>query len=293
LNTGDNIPAIGLGTWKLEHIAECMTNAIQNGYRHFDLGNFDDSSLAPAGDVLYKYIHNPHFGRPVFFLTSKLSTSCHHHHKAVDDLEKTLRLLKCHHLDLWLMQYPLEQGASLEETWRVMEKMVYDGKIRAIGVTNFNLTQLQHLLSFCKITPAVLQIECQPYHQQKELMDFCNRNGIHVTAYSPFGSDEGVKQLLNDPVILELAKRYNKNPNQIIIRWNIQHHRSVIPRADNFEHLKENLVVFDFELTDDDMKKIASLDKGQRFVNPEKHLQGGVAIGRPTEKTQTGAVGTR
>jgi len=292
LNTGDNIPAIGLGTWKLHDVAGCLTNAINNGYRHFDFGNFDDASLAPAGDVLYKYIHSPHFGRPVFFLSSKLDTSCHHRHKAIENLEKHLRLLKCHHLDLWLMEYPLEQGgASLEETWGVMEKMVYDGKTRAIGVCNFNLTQLQRLLSFCKVPPAVLQIECQPYYQQKELIEFCNRNGIHVTAYSPFGSDEGVKQLLNDPAIQELAKKYNKTPNQIIIRWNIQNHRSVIPRAENFDHQKQNLLVFDFELKDDDLKKIASLDRGQKFVAPEKVIQG-TAVGQATEKTQ-GLVGTR
>lgn len=311
LNTGDNIPSIGLGTWRVpqSQLKDTIKSAIDLGYRHFDFSTFDDASQVPGGQILGEYIHNPAYGRNQFFLSSKLNSKCLERHKILDNVESIIRELRCSHLDLLLVQYPFSLSGSqagpqqfglisgdFQEAWKTLETLVRDGKIKAIGVSNFNLEQLQMLCSFAQVIPAVLQLELHPYNQKcaAGLIDFCHKMGIHITAHSPFGSDEGIQQLMNDPVLINLGKKYNKTPNQIVIRWNLEYNRSVIPRTGNRQHLEDNLKVFDFELKQDDLKLISNMEKGQSFVNPEKHL--GLGIGKTAEetsRTQTGYIGSR
>jgi diketogulonate reductase-like aldo/keto reductase len=302
LNTGDNIPAIGLGTWKIPpaELSDTIRNAISFGYRHFNFSNFDDTSEIRGGDVLGEYLHNPLYGRNQFFVTAQLSLLCHHRWKALMNVEELIRDLKCSHFDLLLMQFPLGSGtgsegtASVEETWKVLETCVKDGKARAIGVSHFNLEQLKRLCSMCEILPAVVQLECHPFNQQKEIIDFCHSKGIHIVCYSPFGSDQGCQELMKNSTLLEIGKKYNKSPNQVIVRWNLQNNRSVIPRTHNTQHLKDNLQVFDFELTKEDLRMIDFLDKGQTFVQPQQPEKTGMRMGQEgTQKSQVGGVGTR
>jgi len=309
LNVGTNIPAIGLGTWRLENakVGQIVHDAVEMGYRHFDCASFYGNQKE-IGDALQPYFTNSQFGRHRFFITSKLWNTNHRREHVKEELERTLHDLKCHHLDLFLMHFPLAfqhtaanipkdqsgkamlDNVPLKETWQAMETAVQDGKCNAIGVANFRIDQMRELLSFATIKPSVLQIELHPYLQQQELIDFCHSQGILVVAYSPLGSDEGHDKLQNEKVIQDLCKKYNKTASQIIIAWNIQCGRAVIPRTCSIEHLQQNLKVFDFTLTETDMKCLCHLNQGTRFISALKTF--GVPLFEDeVVKSQAGAAG--
>lgn len=309
LDCGINVPAIGLGTWRLEpdKVGQIVHDAIEMGYRHFDCASFYGNQKQ-IGDVLHQYFSNSDFGRHRFFITSKLWSTNHHRAHVKEELERTLHDLQCHHLDLFLMHFPfaLQHGSapvpkdesgkplldnvSLKETWQAMETAVIDGKCKSIGVANFRIDQLREILSFCTIKPSVLQIELHPYLQQQELIDFCHHNGILVMAYSPLGSDEGCQKLQNDNIVTELCKKYKKTPTQLVIGWNIQCGRAVIPRTHSKEHLKENLNVFDFTLSNEDINKLNGLNQGTRFISPLKSF--GVPVFEDEIVLSQGGAGT-
>jgi len=304
LNNGTNIPAIGFGTWKVpnDKAKEAISNALECGYRHFDCA-LEYGNQEEIGEVLQEFMESKKVQRGELFITSKLWNTHHKRHVAYDDLDTSLRQLKLHHIDLWLMHWPLSfvsaptqdhrhQSAhgedttkaakdtngkvlldetSIMETWKAMEGMYKDGKARAIGVCNFTLPLLRRLLEHCEIAPAVVQIELHPYLQQQELIEFCQSQGIHVTAYSPLGSqtDDDVN-VLEDPVLKEIAKTHNRTPGQVVLQWNIQRHVSVIPKSLSPEHMRENLQIFDFDLTKEEITKIENLDRNYRFLSPKK-----------------------
>lgn len=282
LNTGTNIPAVGLGTWKISK--ENILSGFNLGYRHFDCALFYGNQCE-IGEAFHE-LWNQKVPRGDVFITSKLWNTSHRRHNVYEELDKTLKELQVHHLDLYLMHWPLAfvhgyqaiprdhngkvllDDTPLEETWKAMEEMYKDGKCRAIGVSNFTLPLLQHLESTAEIMPSVLQIELHPYLQQPELIRYCHSRGIHVTGYSPLGSSfRGDKcNLLDDPVLHRIAKKHNRTPAQIALRWSIQQHISVIPKAGSIEHMKQNLQIFEFELSDEDMKAIAGMEKPLRYV---------------------------
>lgn len=296
LNTGTNLPAIGLGTWKIskEKTQETITKAIELGYRHFDCA-LEYGNQEAVGDALRDAMENKQMGRGEFFVTSKLWNTHHKRHAVFEEMECTLRQLKLHHVDLWLMHWPLafraknhsRRGSDIEstkdirgnvqcddvsitETWAAMEAMHRDGKACAIGVSNFTLPMMEQLLATCQIRPAVLQIELHPYLQQNELVDFCKEKGILVIAYSPLGSQmHGDIDVLDDPVIQQIAKEHKIAPSQVVLKWLLQRHISVVPKAEDPEHMRINSQIFDFELTDADVRKIESLDRNLRFISPK------------------------
>lgn len=297
LNTGTNIHVIGLGTWKIpkEEAKETITKAIDLGYRHFDCA-LEYGNQEEIGDALHDAIEKKHMGRREFFITSKLWNTHHNRHRVFEDMEETLRQLKLHNVDLWLMHWPLafqakaggRRGSETEsckdqrgnvmledvgivDTWRAMEAMHRNGKARAIGVSNFTLPMMQQLLNACEVLPAVLQIELHPYLQQNELVEFCHDKGILVTAYSPLGSQvSGDVDPLEDPVIKKIASDHNKTPGQVALKWQVQRHIAVVPKAKDPEHMLQNSQIFDFELTNDELRKIESLDRDLRFVSPKQ-----------------------
>jgi aldehyde reductase len=298
LNTGTNIPSVGFGTWKIpkEKAKETVKQAIECGYRHIDCA-LEYGNQEEIGEAIHGMIEAKQITRGELFITSKLWNTHHKRHGAYNDIDTTLRQLKQHHLDLWLMHWPLafipasnragdgntqaakdqngkvmlDDTTTILETWKAMEEMHKDGKARAIGVSNFTLPQLEQLLSVCEIPPAVVQIELHPYLQQVELIEFCQSKGIHVTAYSPLGSQAAESvDVLQDPVLQEIAKVHKKTPGQVVLQWNLQRHISVIPKASSPEHMQENLQVFDFDLTSDETRKIEGLDRGMRFLSAKK-----------------------
>lgn len=297
LNTGTNIPSIGFGTWKIpkDSAKETVQHALECGYRHFDCA-LEYGNQEEVGQALHDMIEKKRISRGEVFITSKLWNTHHKRHAAYDDLDTTLRQLKVHHVDLWLMHWPFSFVAltskgdenhmqptkdqngkvmldqtPIMETWQAMESMHKDGKARAIGVCNFTLPLLKQLLNNCEIPPAVLQIEQHPYLQQAELIEFCNSKGIHVTAYSPLGSQtDSDVDLLADPVLQEIAKKHNKTPGQVVLQWDLVRHVSVIPKASSVDHMKENLQIFDFQLSSEEITKIEGLNRDLRFVSPQK-----------------------
>jgi diketogulonate reductase-like aldo/keto reductase len=291
LNTGTNVPAIGFGTWRLpkDRTQEILHMAIDAGYRHFDCSpNYGNQN--EIGVVLHEVMCRDKITRGELFITSKLWNTDHRRHNVYEELDQTVRQLRLHHLDLWLMHWPLSfrhggdevpkniQGkvmleeVPIAETWKAMEEMYKNGKCRAIGVCNFTLPMLQNLESVAEITPAVLQIELHPYLQQPDLIRYCQERGIHVTAFSPLGANdiEPEPNLLTDPVILDIAHKHNKTAAQVCLRWSVQRHISVVVRSTREEHIRENLRIFDFELDDDDIRRISLLDRGHRFISPAK-----------------------
>jgi len=200
LNTGTNIPSIGFGTWKIpaDHAKETIKKALELGFRHFDCA-LEYGNQEEIGNALHEIIESHQISRGDIFITSKLWNTHHRRHGAYDDLSQTLRQLKLHHLDLWLMHWPLSfvsgpkhgddtttcakdqngkvmvDETSIIETWRAMEEMYKDGKARAIGVCNFPVKLLDQLLTVCEVPPAVVQIERHPYLQQAELVEFCQK----------------------------------------------------------------------------------------------------------------------
>lgn len=292
LNVGSNIPAIGFDTWKIpkEKTKETIKTAIESGYRHFDCA-LAYGNQQEIGEAFHDALLEGKISRGELFVTSKLWNTHHKRHSAYDDLETTLRQLQLHHVDLWLMHWPFafhaapKHGSDMEaakdqngkimlddttilETWKAMETMHKDGKACAIGVSNFTLPQMEQLLAMCEIRPAVLQIELHPYLQQVELVEYCQSKGILVTAYNPLGSQlSGDGDVLSDPVLMEIGKAHNKTPGQVVLQYQVQHHIAVIPMA---THMQEYLHIFDFQLTAEEIKKIEGLDKGMRFISPEK-----------------------
>jgi len=297
LNTGTNIPAVGFGTWKIPpgKAKETIQKALELGYRHFDCA-LEYGNQEEIGDALHELIESHQISRGDLFITSKLWNTHHKRHGAYDDLSQTLRQLKLHHLDLWLMHWPLSfvcgprrgddttasakdqngkvmlDETSIFETWKAMEEMYKDGKARAIGVSNFPLRLLDQLLTVCEVAPAVVQIEHHPYLQQTDIVEFCHRKGIHVTAYSPLGSQSDCcdVDLLKDPVLIDIGKRCGKTAAQVVLQWNLQRHISAVPKSENPDHMRDSLKVFDFELSEEDISKIDRLERGLRFLSPKK-----------------------
>lgn len=310
MNTGDNIPAIGLGTWQLEpsKVGEILRRAIELGYRHFDCAS-QFGNQREIGMVLNEYIHTKGYGRNNFFITSKLWNTNHRKEFVKQELERTIKDLQVHHLNLFLMHFPVSfehtaeaipkdqsgrvklDNVSLEETWRAMERCMKDGMTRALGVANFTLDQLQQLYSFAEIKPAVAQFEVHPYLIQRDVLDFCNRHGIVVVCHTPLGSIEGCDELLNDPTLKQLATKYRKTPSQLILRWDIQNRRCVVPKCKDIAHLEQNLKIFDFEINKEDLEKIDSLHRGRRYLQPSKVI--GVPIFEDEKRGTTAQVGGR
>jgi len=231
--------------------------------------------------------------RDDIWITSKLWNNSHHPDYVEKACDKTLSDLGIEYLDLYLIHWPAafkpggemmpkEAGVmqrdtetTLGQTWAKMEELLEKGKVKNIGISNFTKSEIEELLRTAKHKPDVTQIETHPYLAQQPFIDWCNDQGIAVTAYSPFGNQNpiyGDKQLLRDePVIVEIAKKYGKTPNQILLSWGATRNTSVIPKSTNPGRIKENMDLV--ELSSDDMAKIAKIDKNKRFNDASTSFQ--------------------
>ena len=254
LNNGIKMPMAGIGTFLLtpDEAEASVLSALQCGYRLIDTANAYVNEKA-VGRAMRK----SGIPRDEIFLETKLWPSFYEQEDAV---EKTLQHLGTDYIDLLLIHQP---AGNYVAGYRLMEKAYKEGKVRAIGLSNFTPEQVQEILDICEVKPAVLQTEVHPYSQEKKLKEFLDKEGIVIQAWYPLG--HGDKALIQEPLFTEFGKKYGKSNAQIILRWHIQADNIVIPGSKNPAHIKDNFNLFDFALTDDEMAKITALDKQKRY----------------------------
>lgn len=257
LNNGMEIPKLGIGTFMLssEEAEKSVLAALENGYRHIDTANAYMNEKA-VGRAMKK----SGVPREEITLVTKLFPGSY---KEADmEIDATLRRLDLDYIDILLLHQPY---GKVEQGWKSAEKAVRDGKVKAIGVCNFQEKDMEKLLSYATIKPVFIQNECHPYYAEKDLIERYKEDSIHMEAWYPLG--HGDKGLIGEPVFGKLASKYGKSKVQIILRWHMQLNHIAIPGSKNPEHIKSNIEIFDFALTEDEMKEIDALDGKKRFFN--------------------------
>ncbi|OXU22295.1 hypothetical protein TSAR_007039 [Trichomalopsis sarcophagae] len=296
LSNGNRIPAIGLGTFLLsgEQVDPAITAALENGYRYIDAA-FLYNNEPEIGKALKKWLDNGG-NREDLFLLSKLPISAMRPSDVTEALELTLKNLGVDYLDMYLIHVPagiyrtadyqmlvydngtyaIDNSTDLLAVWKELEKQVKSGKVKSLGFSNVNKNQILRIWENSEIKPSNLQIEINPYMRQEELINLGHKLGMVVTAESPLGSPSfeymrrkrdlaKLPPVIGHPIVQSIAKKHNKTPAQILLRYNLQRNVVVIPKSSHPERIKENLDVFDFMLTKIDMALLTTLDKRGRY----------------------------
>lgn len=255
LNNGVKMPWLGYGTYKAksEECIEGVKEALKAGYKHIDTASFygNEESVGIA-------IKESNIERKDIFLVSKVWNEDQGYDNTLRSFEASIKALNTDYLDLYLIHWPLKIS---RETWRAMEKIYLEGKVRAIGVSNFNIEHLKYVMNNCEVIPMVNQVEFHPELIQHELINFCKNNKIQMEAWSPLMRG----RVLQIPLFKNLSEKYNKTISQIVLRWDLQMGFVTIPKSTNPERIKENTGIFDFELSNEDMLEIEKLNAGLRI----------------------------
>lgn len=253
LSNGLNIPSIGFGTYKSgneKETSEIIKNALKLGYKMIDTASFYNNEVA-----IGKGIKESGVNREEIFLVTKLWNDDHGYDNTIKAFNKSLENLQVDYIDLYLVHWPNKLNA---ETWKAFEDLYESGKIKAIGVCNFKIDHLEDLKKTAKIMPMVNQVEIHPFSIKNELIDYCNSNNIKVVAWSPISRG----RVLSNDLMIDLSEKYKKSIVQIVLRWHMQKGVIPIPKSSNIDRVKENIDVFNFSISDEDMKAIDSLDEG-------------------------------
>ncbi|KAK5642323.1 hypothetical protein RI129_008490 [Pyrocoelia pectoralis] len=296
LNDGNQIPVVGLGTAARgsgDVITGAVKDAIDVGYRHIDCA-YKYNNERNVGDGIAAKIADGTVKRSDLFITSKLWRTFHRAEIVEKALRQSLTSLGLEYVDLYLIHWPMAfkeldpMATSVPTevefsdydyvlTWKAMEEIKKKGLAKSIGLSNFNKRQIERVLERAEIVPAVNQIECHPYFTQTKMIEFCHSKGIHVVGYAPLGAPgrsnptENFPKLLEDPRLKEIAKKYTKSPAQVALRWQIQKELVVIPKSVHKNRLRENIEIFDFEISQDDMNAINAFHSNYKFFAlPEK-----------------------
>lgn len=256
------MPQLGLGTFKLtefDQISQAINTAIKVGYR-----SFDTAQLYQNEKQIGQAIKQCGIDRSELFITSKVSNANQGYKKTLASFEQSLKDLQLDYLDLFLVHWPLHH--TFFETWRAIEKLYEEKRVRAIGVCNFHISHLELLASQANIQPMINQIEIHPYLTQIDLVRYLRKQNIAIEAWSPLAHNK----ILNEPVLVAIGDRYNKSLSQVALRWHLQNGYIVIPKSAHPDRIAENINIFDFELTSDEMRKINCLNQKLRTgPNPD------------------------
>lgn len=255
LSNGVKMPVLGYGVYQVSpaECERCVRDALAVGYRSLDTAQsyFNEEQVGAA-------MANSGVPRQEIFLTTKVWVEHYGYEAARASVLESMRRLRTDYLDLMLLHQPFSDYYG---AWRALEDLYQEGKLRAIGVSNFYPDRLVDLASFARIRPMVNQVEIHPYHQQTEALGWMKKYGVQPEAWAPFG--EGRGGLFTDPVLTGIGKRYGKSAAQVMLRWHLQRGVVVIPKSTHIERMQENLNVFDFSLTGEEMAAIGALDKKQ------------------------------
>lgn len=261
LNNGVGMPNVGIGTFMLQpdDAENSVREALKIGYRLIDTANAYVNERAVG-----RGIKSSGIDRSEIFVSTKLWPSEYENPNAVDE---TLERLGLDYIDLLFLHQP---GGNYKEGYKQLEKAYKEGKIKAIGLSNFEGEYIEDILNTCEIEPQVVQVECHPYFTQDELRKITEPRNIKLMCWYPLG--HGDKSLIEEPIFTELAAKYNKSNAQIILRWHLQMGFIVIPGSKNVDHIKDNFDLFDFELTSDEMNEISKVNKNTRYYYPSVEL---------------------
>jgi diketogulonate reductase-like aldo/keto reductase len=263
LNNGITMPQLGLGVFRVQdgnEVEAAVRSALDDGYRLIDTAAMYNNEAGVG-----RAIRASGIPRQDLFITTKLWNDNQGGDKPRLALEQSLSRLEMNYVDLYLIHWPVPSKHLYVETWLSLEKLYHEGKIRAIGVSNFKPTHLEELKKQASVTPVINQIELHPYFQQLETRKYCKDHGIQVESWSPLGGQGGHESELGDEVIAKLAEKYHKTPAQIVLRWHIQSGLVVIPKSIHPDRIRQNIDIFDFELSTEDMAALVKLDRNQRY----------------------------
>jgi len=256
LKDGNRIPQLGMGVWEVdpEITARVVRDGIAAGFRLIDTaeGYHNEEGVGEA-------IRTAGVARKELFITSKLRNGGHDRDAALKSFDATMTALGLEQLDMFLIHWPVPSQGKYVEAWKALVELQRQGRVKSIGVSNFNPDHLERIIKETDVTPVVDQIELHPYFQQRDKRDFLAQHSIHLQSYSPLGHGD----VLKDRTIAQIAKVHAKSPAQVAIRWHLEQGLIAIPRSIHAERLKENFDVFDFELSEEEMRQIAGLDKGE------------------------------
>ncbi|HEX4442865.1 MAG TPA: aldo/keto reductase [Galbitalea sp.] len=257
LNNGVEIPQLGFGTFQIppEETKAATLAALAVGYRHIDTAELYRNELE-VGEA----VRESGIARENVFVTSKLSNAFHDPDAAMTAFDNTLKTLDLEYLDLFLIHWPMPAVGDFVDTWKAMEQMYAGGRVRAIGVSNFQPPHIRRILDSADIIPAVNQIEAHPYLVQDDVRGYNFDNGIVTEAWAPLAKG----RVLVDPVVVALAERLGKTPAQVVLRWHIQRGDVVFPKSVTKERVAENFAIFDFELTETDLAALSALNRDER-----------------------------
>ncbi|WP_175615059.1 aldo/keto reductase [Piscibacillus halophilus] len=262
LHNGVKMPRLGLGVFLVEEGEEVYNSvkwALEHGYK-----SIDTAAIYGNEEGVGKAIKDSGIPREELFITSKLWNGDQGYEETLQAFETSLNKLGLEYLDLYLIHWPVPEQNKYKESWKAMEKLYNDGKIRAIGVSNFKEHHLEDLMKDAEVAPMVNQVEYHPHLQQRSLHEFCKQHNIQLEAWSPLKQGK----LLDDPTLTDIAKRHGKSTAQVILRWDLQQEVVTIPKSVKQHRIQENADVFDFELTEEEMKLIHDMNKDER-VGPD------------------------
>ncbi|MBY9011431.1 MAG: aldo/keto reductase [Candidatus Lokiarchaeota archaeon] len=258
LNNEVNMPILGLGTWTLrgKSAYRAVLSALDFGYKLIDSASFYGNEQQ-IGEAIKK----SKILRDDMFITTKVWNSDQGYDSTLAAFDRSLKLLKLDYIDLYLIHWPITGLRS--ETWKALEKIYDNGRVRAIGVSNFTIRHLDELKETLELMPTVNQVEFSPFLYQKELMEYCKSNKIVLEAYSPLTKTKK----FNHPTLITIGQKYSKSPAQILIRWGLQHEIVSIPKSGDIKHLIDNMNVFDFSLDKSDMHQLDNLNENYRLID--------------------------